>query len=272
MKKLFILFLFSFSSLLIGCGSSSIYDDYTDELQNSTIIVVSFFYDSDSDEWEYGLGTGFFVGDPAEGIFVTALHVVAGADEVFISYGYKKGETINPNFPKNYTQVFPQTTSKKFYWWDESRDLVIFKVKDVLKMKPKGALSFCTNIPKIGSNIYTCGHTLGEYYYNHSSSTVSGYKEYNGIKYILTGFPNAGPGNSGGAVVNESSCVIGMIQIGDTRISQQYAIPSKYISFLYDEVNSSYGFTEFDKKLKEINTPEGYKINRTPYDENMFKK
>lgn len=230
--------------------------DISDDLIESTAIVFGLVLNENGELKEIRCGAGFFVGEKKEGLLVTALHVVSECNAIMICYGYKKGETINIEYPKNPTKIYPLNTGKKYYWIDFDKDLVIFKLSNVLKTYPTETLDISNEKVTVGSRVYTCGHTNGEYYYKISESIVTGFKEIDYITHIMTEFTGAGPGNSGGALVNSKGEVVGILSRGDMNFSIQFSVPAVYINFLLSEVRGSYGIADKDLELKNYIYPD----------------
>jgi S1-C subfamily serine protease len=133
------------------------------------------------------LGSGFIV--DKNGIIVTNLHVLQGAQEV--SVRLKDGT------------VYPVTG---FTYYDAQRDLCIFKINATnLPTIPLGD----SKALKVGEKLYCIGNPLG-LKYSFSDGLLSGIRDLNNIKYLQFTAPIS-PGNSGGPLINPQGEAIGMV-------------------------------------------------------------
>jgi len=232
------------------------------------ITVYGIYYNQKGLPENYSVGTGFFVGSKEDGTFATALHVVQGANEVLIDYGYKPG--IMPSDFINLTQAYPLETRKKYFWVDESRDLIIFKIS---LLYPEKALSLNTELPLQGEAIHAIGNTFGNYTMKFSSGQISQIVEGSKMKWIISEFTGLGGGNSGGPVLNKYGDVVGLVDMQDTRNNTIiWIVPSLYINFLLEDIKLRSGSSEIGEQLDDmIITPDIYS-NLKPYDAEKFKK
>lgn len=237
---------------------------------NNVGACITFFgvyYDSNGNPTGTSTGTGFFIGDPKNGIFCTAYHVVKGANEVIIDYGYTSG--IIPNDFINLTRIFPLNTSKRYYWLDESRDIIIFKLPGI---NPPSTLSLNSSLPSQGEMIHTIGNTFGDYTMKLSSGQTSQIMQGNMMKWIISEFTGLGGGNSGGPVFNKYGEVVGLVDAMDNRNNTIiWIVPAMYISYMVEDIKTRGDSPEVDKKIDDaIVTPDIY-FNLKPYDKDKFK-
>jgi len=258
--------LFAFLLLFISTAYSQNENLYNNAV-GACITVYGIYYDNTGEPIGTSTGTGFFIGDTKDGLFCTAYHVVKGANEVLIDYGYTSG--IIPNDFINLTRVFPLNTSRRFNWIDESRDLIIFKLPSLF---PSKSLTLNTTLPNQGEAIHTIGNTFGDYTMKLSSGQTSQIMQGNMMKWIISEFTGLGGGNSGGPVFNKYGDVIGLVDMQDTRNNSIiWIIPSSYISYMVEDIKTRGTEPELGKKIDDaIVTPDIY-FNLTPYDKNKFK-
>jgi len=269
MKKTFTfsllsLTIFLFSSRLILSQNEDIYKNSV----GACITIYGVYYDKNGDPESYSIGTGFFTGSISDGIFCTAFHVVQGANEVLIDYGYNPG-IISSDYI-NLTRVYPLDRKKKYFWIDESRDLIIFKIPE---LNTQNSLSLESTLPTTGEAINNLGNTFGDYTMKLSSGQVSQIRESNMMKWVISEFTGLGGGNSGGPVFNKSGNVIGLVDMQDTRNNTIiWIVPAVYVGYLIDEIGLRGGSQELGKQLDDyVVTPDIY-TNLKPYDSEKFKK
>ena len=232
------------------------------------LTIYGIYYNSKGKPENFSIGTGFFISPITEGIFCTALHVVKGANEVVIDYGYEPGiisnDLINP------TKIFPLETKKKYYWIDESRDLIIFKLSG---LNPSTSLSINSILPSQGESVNTIGNTFGDYTMKLSTGQISQIIQGNLMKWIISEFTGLGGGNSGGPVFNKNGEVIGLIDAQDRRNNTIiWIVPALYIDYVIQEIKTRGEYSDIDKQINDmILTPDIYS-DLKPYDENRFKK
>lgn len=261
-----IILLFVFVALLNTAIFSQNERIYSNNV-GACITFYGIYYDSYGEPESVSTGTGFFVGNKSDGIFCTAYHVVKGGNEVLIDYGYSSG-VITSNFI-NLTRIYPANTSKKYYWIDESRDLIIFKIPD---LNPPSSLSLNNSMPSQGEKLHTIGNTFGDYTMKLSTGQTSQIMQGNFMKWIISEFTGLGCGNSGGPVFNQYGDVIGLIDAMDTRNNTIiWIVPSMYINYLIDDIKTRGVSPEIEKKLDDaIVTPDQY-FDMKPYDKDKFK-
>jgi len=133
------------------------------------------------------LGSGFIVSE--DGYIFTAAHVVSGVKEIVVRL--KSDLELN-------AQVLRV---------DEAQDMALLKIVG----KGHRCLSLVLDaLAAIGSEIYAIGTPLDEKLaFSVSKGIVSGYREFNGVKYIQTD-ATLNPGNSGGPLLDEEGMVVGM--------------------------------------------------------------
>jgi S1-C subfamily serine protease len=253
-------------SLLISSLSYCNFKEQTDiavNLKKSTLVVVGMFEDG-----TYSVGTGFFIGDKNDGVFVTAFHVVAGAIKVAVDYGIDPDVTYDFNNPVRPTKVYPLETKKQYYWIDKKNDIIIFKVPNQLKIYPKYSLDINKSMPSVGSTVYTMGHTDALFFFQYAKGEVTGLYE----GYFSTNFPNVSNGNSGGAVVDDNCEVRGMLvlkYLGTSAI--QLNVSSEKIYTVYEDVKSGYGIAEATESLVNLRSEDEYHKYILPGLDNFFK-
>jgi S1-C subfamily serine protease len=265
MKKLNLLLLIILPiAQLVSAQNEQIYKNSV----SACVTIYGIYYDNRGNPEAYSIGTGFFTGNTSDGIFCTAFHVVKGAHEVLIDYGYSAG-TI-PSDYINLTRVYPLERKKKYYWIDDSRDLIIFKLPELYA---KNSLELDRNLPSPGEAIHTIGNTFGDYTMKMSSGQVSQIREGSLMKWIVSEFTGLGGGNSGGPVFNKNGSVIGLIDLQDTRNNTIiWIVPSVYISYLLEDIKTRGDQPDIDKQLDDfVVTPDVYS-NLKPYDGEKFKK
>jgi len=148
----------------------------------------------------YG-GAGVIIKDDGEYLYIlTAKHIVTPKGKV---------EIVITNLvtnKKTYIEIIP----RKNIYIDEEVDLALIKL-----LRPEGrysVISLAEKEPKIGETIYTVGHPIGTYY-TVNIGIVSNYIKNPFVKrkgtYMLISAPSIF-GNSGGAVINNKTEVVGI--------------------------------------------------------------
>ena len=161
-------------------------------------------------------GSGFFVD---RGMVATNLHVIERAPRGYVKrVGMDKTFRIQGILAK-----------------DSRQDLVIIRVPDVgVPVLPIGK----SDKVQIGQSVYVSGNPIGFLEGTFSNGIVSGVREFQmGRERIQITAPISG-GNSGGPVLNSKGEVIGVAaSIITTGQNLNFAIPSKYLTKLLNEVS-----------------------------------
>lgn len=131
-------------------------------------------------------GTGFFIRD--DGVLVTNLHVVAGADS--LSAELSDGEVFD--------NVYVLAR-------DERRDLIVLQIPAT---PPRALVVMDQKDIRIGEPVYVIGNPLG-LQGTFSDGLVSGKRVEEGVTYIQITAPIS-EGSSGGPVMNEEGKVVGV--------------------------------------------------------------
>lgn len=222
-------------------------NDIADKLKRASAVVFEVFYDKDNNALGMQLGTGFFIGEPAECKMVTAFHVLddSNAPEgtvntiIAVSYGYEPSDIFDENNPKNLTVIFPVKNKDKYFQIDVDNDLIVFDLKKILNVIPKEAFDYIkinNDLPRVTDYVATIGHTFGEIYFNFGEGMVTSYKK----DYIITNIANVSHGNSGGPVVNNQGMVVGIMDAASKNgVSVQLAVPTTLLYPLVLKLESS---------------------------------
>ena len=158
---------------------------------------------------EFSLGSGFFIRE--DGVLVTNLHVVAGADSVSVEID--SGEI--------YDNVFTLST-------DDRRDLILLQI-------PATKL-FTLNIAddrgtEVGDSVYVIGNPLG-FEGTFSGGMLSAKRVEDGVSYLQVTAPIS-QGSSGGPVLNSAGQVIGVTTLTYTEGQNlNMAIPARHAADL----------------------------------------
>lgn len=147
----------------------------------SSVIITSF-----KSEQEYNTGSGNYFKVYRKKFILTALHVVEGANEVFVT---DKGG-----------QVYKATIKHK----DPFRDLAILTVEEQIKYAKPVEYKIPYSID-IGKKIAYCGHPDGQYFTCYDGMISGTTNQY----LLLDTF--AWPGSSGSAIFDSSGRVIGVL-------------------------------------------------------------
>jgi serine protease Do len=168
------------------------------------------------------LGTGFIIDE--EGLILTNNHVVAGADEIKISFT-EDGEE--------------KPTDGEVVGRDPELDLALIRVKTKRKLTPislgdSDALQVGEYVMAVG-NPFGQGHTV-----THGIISAKGRKspDFALANYIQTDTP-INPGNSGGPLVNLKGEVIGINNAIDARAQGiGFAIPSNMVKSVLSQLKT----------------------------------
>lgn len=248
---------FKSSDFYLSYETQQSYDIEDLIVESTAIVLVKVYTDDMKDVKEIRLGTGFFIGYKEEGILVTAFNLVVNSNQIIISYGYKKGEVVNIDYPRNITQIYPIKTQKKYYWPFQEKNIIIFKIPKQLKSAPLNTLNFSYDKVDIGDKVLTCGHPNNKCCYRISKSIVSSFLAIENTTYIATKFLDITLGYIGSPVVNENGQLIGIInKFYNNDYSIQLSTPVLYIKHLYSEVKGGYGIADFDMDLKNYSYPD----------------
>ena len=133
-------------------------------------------------------GSGFIIS--GEGHIITAEHVVAGAEEVFV-------------------ELFSGLQFQaKILRVDDTQDIALLKIPGI---NYKCLQIASSSQSPIGSDVYSIGTPKDEVLsFSTSKGIVSGYREINGSKYIQTD-ASLNRGNSGGPLLNSAGEIIGVV-------------------------------------------------------------
>jgi serine protease Do len=186
-----------------------------DDVQGATIQIVAEGSIRDPEvgySTNAGAGSGFFVSK--DGIAVTNNHVVTGAGKLEVYIGGDDGESYNA----------------EILGVSECNDLAVIKV-DVDEDVP--FLAWHTDEIKPGLDVYAAGYPLGDPEFTLTRGIVAKAKAdgditgTSSIDYTIEHDANIQPGNSGGALVDESGRVVGVNYAGGapaTNTEQFFAI------------------------------------------------
>ncbi|MBL7127789.1 MAG: hypothetical protein ISS16_02270 [Ignavibacteria bacterium] len=212
------------------------------------------------------IGKGFFIEDKEDAMFITNLSTIAGAEKIFIEYGFERN--VKNKEKLKIFQVYPLITTKKYYWYDEPRNLIIFKIPD---LKPEHTLSlFDGNIYQYEEELFllTCD----------SISEISEYEIESFIRDTFINWITIKPQESeclysGDPVFDKEGLVLGIMEVHIVNNQAQiFVIPSKFINFIIDDIKLSHGFAIVEKKVDDfLMTPEIY-LKLIPYDNDKFGK
>lgn len=162
--------------LLCGFATSATAQDASALFQRTAPSIVSI-------ETDTGSGTGFFV-DGGKYI-VTCAHVIEDSNIIRIKGSNKKVTTVAH--------------------LDLKKDIAILTVD-----RQNGtSLTLQSDLPKIGSQVYAIGYSLGQLQNSISDGIVSGIRNEAGAKLIQFTAPIS-PGSSGGPLISRSGQVVGM--------------------------------------------------------------
>jgi len=166
-------------------------------------------------------GSGFFI--RADGVLVTNLHVVEGA------------ETLQVEVPGG--EIFDNVF---FVAVDERRDLVILRI-------PTSGVSWLPVASEasveVGDPIYVMGHPRG-FSNTFSDGIVSAKRTMEGVSYVQITAPIS-PGSSGGPVLDQRGRAIGVATLSHTQAQNlNLAVPARHASDLLSLAQAPRPFTE----------------------------
>lgn len=164
------------------------------------------------------IGTGFALS--SNGYIVTSYHVVKNVDSIFVV-----------NISDSVSKYKAKLIYKEF-----STDLAILKVEDD-NFETFGVLPYTFNneISDLGEYVYTLGYSKRDIVYNEGSiSALTGYKG-DTTSYQISIPVN--PGNSGGPLIDEKGCLLGILSGKHSRkAGVTYAIKSSYLLNIIDSI------------------------------------
>ena len=162
-------------------------------------------------------GTGFAINN--KGYFVTSLHIVKGADSIFVE------------------NSLLEHCSARIVHTDNRLDLAILKLESDSFLKGKDVpLTFKQNPTDLGEKIFTLGYPSDDIVYGEgsiSSSSGSGDTAMYQISIPVN------PGNSGGPLLDEQGYIIGLIRGKNTKAEGTgFAIKAEYIVKLIKNIDN----------------------------------
>jgi hypothetical protein len=179
------------------------------KIRKSTVLICSY----DDGGTKLSTGSGFLVSDT--GIIATNNHVLENAKKIIVKLF--SGEKFTDIVIRDY---------------DEVKDIALLKIKGFdLPYLDFGN----SNSLKVGSEVYVCGNSLGDYEFTFSNGLLSGIRySDDGFKYLQMSAPIS-PGNSGGPIVNDQGEVIGVSVASSTKGQNiNFGVPINYIRGMID--------------------------------------
>lgn len=208
---------------VVGGGAGSL-----DDVQKATIQIESegTFVDPEVglEMNSAGRGSGFII-DPS-GLAVTNNHVVTGAALVKVWVG---GETT----PRNARVVAAS----------ECSDLALIDIEG----EGYPTLSFFTQQPTIGQEVYLAGFPLGEPQFSLTKGIISktdapGQTSWSSLDTVLGHDATSNPGNSGGPLVTQDGQVVGVNYSSRASANQYFAIPARTAMQVVEELKKGQDF------------------------------
>ena len=162
-------------------------------------------------------GTGFAINN--KGYFVTSLHIVKGADSIFVE------------------NSLLEHCSARIVHTDNRLDLAILKLENDSFLRGKDVpLTFKQNSADLGEKIFTLGYPTDDIVYGEgsiSSSSGSGDTAMYQISIPVN------PGNSGGPLLDEEGYIIGLVRGKNAKAEGTgFAVKAEYILSLIKNIDN----------------------------------
>lgn len=238
MKKLLFVIIIFFSFIKISLTSDSL-------RVNVPLIEINSFYKFITDEKQtYFKNTfyGFIVGK--DSYIITRFSSLKGANYVFAKIPVTKDSfyIIRLYPPKNFFNIY--------YWQDEQRDVIAFKINDFNYNKGISLNISASNFKGLKTYFYSLA---GETFTGFITQTLNMYKsswlimKSDYISYLNEGYP----------IFNENSECIGMTLITNPNLSIGYILSSEHIYNCIYQLSANYGKISFKIQIDDyIITPE----------------
>ena len=250
---------FAFQALIIALvffTNSSVYPSVSDYLQNSEGILkvygISYIEKNSKIDTMIKTGYGFFINNEVNGVLiVTSFNNVKGCEEVFVEY---QGNNNKSSQKKTLIKVYPYESTQKYYWFDDSRDIVVFKIPDI---NPEFSLPVVYDHIELDKELFFPSYD--EIKLN-GSSTVTYLIKDTFVRWIVASTSIDVVNICGMPVLNREGGVIGMVSIVQLNSENTliWIVPSKFIGFIVDEIKLN-SVPTFGKQIDDfLLTPDDY--------------
>ena len=225
-------------------------DTIAGTISESGDVVLIRSYPVGEGDFTGGSGTAWAVTD--NGIFVTSDHVVEYASKILI--GFKK-----------------DAREARVIERDKELDLVVLQI--INNQTEYTPLPICFDQLKNGATISVMGYPLASMLGDDVRITEGIISSQTGLARDIHSYQISAavqPGNSGGPVIDDSGCVIGVVasrltnEIAGTQVDAiNFAVKSHYLKPLLEKVDQQYK-TGADRKMPLMNVSEEYKDSVLP--------